>query len=123
MDYELKAVERDDYLRIEFVGERSLENGKEIIREISSILGSNGHKRVLLDFTMGTFLQTSVIYDFKEASMAASDPNADRVKLAAIFNPDQFGRYEFWENVAINRSLQIRMFTSDEEASSWLLEE
>ena len=56
------------------------------------------------------------------ASAKALAENAPRiVRAALVVNPVQIKDARFFETVAINRGLDVRMFTSFEEAKTWLL--
>lgn len=42
------------------------------------------------------------------------------VKAAIVCNPAHIEDAEFWENVAINRGLSVRVFKNIEDAEAWL---
>lgn len=56
---------------------------------------------------------------YQSASMIAQTaPHIARV--AIVCNPQFLKEGEFWETVAVNRGLMVRMFTEMEEARDWL---
>lgn len=41
-------------------------------------------------------------------------------KIALICHPDYLADAKFWENVAVNRGLRVRMFLSLDKAEQWM---
>jgi hypothetical protein len=75
-------------------------------------------KQVLVDetelvYALGTF-------DLYETAKAFAESAPYVVKSALVVNPEQAKDAEFWETVAVNRGLFVRMFTSFDEAKQWL---
>lgn len=69
-----------------------------------------------LEYAIGT-LDT---YEYARF-LAQKAPRVGRV--AIVCRPEQIENGEFWETVAVNRGLKVRMYTDIDEARAWLLGE
>jgi hypothetical protein len=61
------------------------------------------------------------IMDTYEAAANLAESTSEYAKIAILINPSNLEEGEFWEDVAINRGLQVKMFLKEEEAFEWLL--
>jgi hypothetical protein len=97
----------------------SLEQVKQYGLAIIDAAIAHEAKRVLcderaLEYALGTF-------DTFEAAkfIAAMAPKVARI--AIVCKPKHIEAGDFWETVAVNRGLQVRIFTDIDEAHSWLI--
>ena len=62
------------------------------------------------------------VYDFSTQLSSILDIPAHRnIKVAFLYKPGYFDDYwEFYENVAVNRGLLIKVFVKKDEAMKWL---
>ena len=89
--------------------------------EATQIIKELGLKGILLDIRNGS-LQGSTT-EFYEVISRYTEAYKTEVKLAAILSPEdlKLDDVQFAENVAINRSIPIRIFSDLKKAKNWLL--
>jgi hypothetical protein len=79
---------------------------------------AHGCRKILCDETnLAYHLKTLDIYE-AAATIAREAPDVARV--AIVCNPVYWQDAKFWENVASNRGLIVRMFGSLPDAENWL---
>ena len=66
-----------------------------------------------LEYSLGTF-------DIFELVKSLSEVVPKVVKVALIYKPTQFDDVKFWENVAVNRGVQVRIFKDQASAEKWI---
>ncbi len=82
---------------------------------------STGCTNVLCDereliYSLGTF-------DSFESAKYISELTPDIAKVAIVCNPEYIKDADFWETVAINRGLHVRVFKTMTDAENWLKKE
>lgn len=60
------------------------------------------------------------VFDTFESARFIAEHAPRIAKVAIVCNPKQMHDAEFWETVAVNRGLQIRVFQNMDSANSWL---
>lgn len=75
-------------------------------------------KRILVDereliYAISTF-------DLYETAKAMAENATQVVKAALVVNPAQVKDASFWETVAVNRGLDVHLFTDIDDAKKWL---
>ena len=97
------------------VSERDLKSARG---EMNSELLAHGCKRLLVDAT-GISRMQSVVSDFEFTAQHRTElPPGTR--HAVVIKPEQEEHMRFVENVAQNRSVNLRLFTDKNEAVGWL---
>lgn len=66
-----------------------------------------------LEYTLGTF-------DTYESARIIAEAAPNIVKVAIVCKSENIGDAKFWETVATNRGLHIRIFNNIEDAQAWL---
>ena len=104
-------------------GDLYKEEGDEIIRQSREAAAAN---------------QSSLLYDVREARSRVSladwfflprrldvlqDPKAKSPKVALVVSAEELGDYRFYEDVAQNAGLSLRVFLNETEALAWQAEE
>ena len=80
----------------------------------------NKCNRILCDETKLEY-RLNTLETFKSAEfISESVPSLARVAL--VCKPENINDASFWETVAVNRGLQVRVFTDSEKARKWVSE-
>jgi hypothetical protein len=109
----------DDLLRVKASGrDESLEEVMAYGMAIIEAAKESGCTRVLcdeleLDYALGTF-------DTFEAAKFIADQVPGVAKVAIVCKPEYADDADFWETVATNRGMLVRMFHDLEEAEAWI---
>lgn len=117
--YELTVEVRPDYLHATAAGDRTADNVFRFLREAYAACVGNEKSRLLLEMRLtGSRLGTLGIY------RVISDRSADGARLrriAYVEDPlDNVEEARFAETVAVNRAVNVRLFTDVSEAARWL---
>lgn len=120
-DFNIETVDKDDFLEIVFFGSWNGNNGTEVMNNMHSTILASGHKKIFIDYTSSDFMDNSTGLAYKEACEASSYPNVYRYKFASLFSPEEIESRRFWENVAVNRGMKIKLFVCPAKAIEWLL--
>lgn len=119
MAIDFTAIVESDTLVVRATGfderlEQVLEYGLAVIR----LSLQHGVTRVLCDERELSYrLHTNDIYA-SAAFIAEQAPHLH--KVAIVFDPQSIEDALFWETVAVNRGLQVRMFKELDAARAWL---
>ncbi len=119
MTYQLKIIKEADYLHATVTGRNSLENIKSYLEQIYHECKTTGFSRLLIEERLdGPRLNTREVFEIasKESrsalgffkAIAHVDINADGDLM------------KFAENVAVNRAIPVRNFSTLAEARQWL---
>ena len=118
MDYKLTITEHPKYLHVRASGKHSKENALRFLREAHDEYMKRGYDTVLLEQALaGPSIGAGNIF----SALMERLPHARKLKRVAWV--EVHGREEgrnFVENAARNRGLNLRSFTSVEEAAAWL---
>nr|MBN2278425.1 hypothetical protein [candidate division Zixibacteria bacterium] len=122
MTYKLAVQDKGHYYHFVVTGENTIENVSSYLGEIHKICIRDGCSRVLIEENFeGPGLGTMPIYDIitdigLQARMTVR-------KIAFInANPDHDIReMKFAETVAVNRGVNIKVFSNVAEAEEWIL--
>lgn len=117
--YQLTIEERPAYLHARVAGERTPENALRFLREVHEACVQRGCREVLLEIRFaGPSLEIPDIFH------VISQASADGAKLRRIAYVDATtsvaGRASFAETVAVNRSVNVRLFADVADAARWL---
>lgn len=117
--YELTVEVRPDYLHASVTGDRTADNALRFLKDAYAACVENGKSKLLLEMRLtGSRLGTLGIY------RVISDRSADGARLrriAYVEDPlDYVEEARFAETVAVNRAVNVRLFTDVSEAARWL---
>ena len=107
----VKATGKDDNL------DQVIEYGMAIIKAALS----DGCMKILCDetelvYALGTF-------DTFEAARFISEHAPDVAKVAIVCSPENIIDADFWETVAVNRGLYVKVFKNMADAENWLMKD
>lgn len=113
------------FIRLQYEGKAELKYLREVIYRGVTIAREKDCYRVLSDFQKMTLeLSASDIFSVPIKQILQShelDVPYYKFRRAMVVPENDFEKYKFFENVAVNRSHVIKIFTDTEEAISWLL--
>ncbi|MCU0304229.1 MAG: hypothetical protein MUC56_09260 [Thermoanaerobaculales bacterium] len=121
-DLSLEIVERDGYAVAVLGGTRSPETLLAAAAETVARCASSGRDRVLIDIrAMRGGLDTLETFDVAGRQIPAQAGVRSIVRAAVLDRPDNLARIGFFETVAVNRGLNLRVFANEARAIGWLL--
>jgi hypothetical protein len=121
MDPDTMSIsDKGSYLLIEFFGEFSVETGKRCVDQMMEACLEHHRSRVLLDCRRMTG-SMSVISRFQVAEYGAFSLDF-LARFALVNRDDVLLPDKFVENVAINRGMDLKIFTDFDAAEQWLTE-
>ena len=122
MDYQLDIIENDEYVTAKLSGVRRPTSLLEAAVKTTAYCKQNGIHHLLIDIRgMSGGLDTIETYEVAGQGLP-SQPNARRLIRSAILDhSENLERIRFFETVAINRGLTVKVFDDEETAVRWLL--
>lgn len=120
MSFTLDIQKEDDYIHVTASGERNFENIKQIVAEIVKAGLKHKQNRAIIDISkLKGRLEMVESYDL--ATKVLSQFRGQWLQRAAVVDlPEARERYQFFENVAVNRGYYIRIFNDSHTAEKWL---
>ena len=106
------------YLLIEFAGEFNVAAGKNVVDTMAAACAQYRRSRVLLDCRRMTGAMP-VLDRFEVAEYGASK-RGQIGRMALLNREDVLLPDNFVENVAVNRGMDMKIFTDFDEAEAWL---
>ncbi len=121
MSHVLKVEPRGGYLDATVTGDNTLQDVEEYLSELRDACFAQGCRRVLIEENLqGPSLSTMAIYDIVVRGSEKAPQSLERIAYLDV-NPDHAVQdMEFAATVAVNRSLNVRLFTDRGEAEEWL---
>ena len=119
MSINFAMSDEDKYLKVVSVGEcENLDQLKEYVLAIHNATVSSGKKRVLVDETQLEY-KLSTLDSYSSGCFASSiDPKPKMI--AVICKPEGWNDTKFWENVAVNRGVPVKVFRDQDSAEKWI---
>ncbi|HEY2629210.1 MAG TPA: STAS/SEC14 domain-containing protein [Usitatibacter sp.] len=120
MSYHLQIEEHPKYLHAAASGANTAENVLRFLREAYEACLKQQASAVLLEMKFeGPALDTGSIYS---VIAQRSDTGKQMRKVAYVAQPEREAKSKFAETVAINRGVNVRLFSNVEAARKWLEE-
>lgn len=114
----MRIIDKGSYLLVEFFGEFSVDAGKQCIDMMTDACEKNSQSRVLLDCRKMTG-NMPVIDRFQVAEYGATKHR--QISRIALLNREEVMLPgNFVENVAVNRFMNMKIFTHFGDAEDWL---
>ena len=116
----LRIIQKEAYVRFDFTGDFSEVVGKQCIDAMVEAWSQVQISKALLDCRS----MTGEIQTFESFNVAKYGVNMIGIisKTALVGREDQMLPDNFVENVAVNRGVDLKIFTDIEEAIAWLKE-
>ena len=123
MSYQLTYKKDGEVLHVKVSGNRSFENVISIIKDIQLICIKQSTNRVLVDVKgLEGHLNTIEAYEIPASVFPKLRENNVIEKGAIVDREESRKNFSFFENVAVNRSFNLRFFTNSEDAIEWIRE-
>ncbi len=116
----LKIIQKKGYILFNFTGEFSQEAGKQCIDAMVEVCSQSQISRALLDCRNMTG-EIEIMDSFMVAKYGVKMIGSIS-KFALVGREDQMFPDNFVENVAVNRGINLKLFTDIEKAIDWLKE-
>jgi hypothetical protein len=122
------TIDYDDLgmIKLVYEGDADLKDMKEVITRGVALAMEKNCFRVLSDFrAMKLHLSVTALFAIPLEQMSLSQELKIpyfKFKRAMVVPEEEFRNYKFVENVAVNRSHQLKVFLDIQDAISWLLE-
>jgi len=114
----VSIIDKGAYLLVEFLGEFSVEAGKQCVDKMAEACEKHRRLEVLLDCRRMTG-NMSVFDRFQVAEYGATK-RRQIPRLAILNREDVVLPDKFVENVSVNRGFVVKIFTDLDEAELWL---
>ena len=114
----LRIIQKKGYILFGFSGEFSQEAGKQVIDAMVEACTQAQISRALLDCRNMTG-EIQILESFMVAKYGIKMIGSIS-KFALVGRQDQMFPDDFVENVAVNRGINLKLFTDAEEAVNWL---
>lgn len=121
MSYDLKIDKKKDMLWITATGNRTLETVLAITRDCVAACITNKTTKLLIDVCkLEGRLKTLDAYNVADQYFPKIE-DLNIITQCAIIDLKEFEEsYRFFENVAVNRGFNLRIFSDPDEAIAWL---
>lgn len=121
MSYTLTVENKTNYLHVTVEGKNSSENVLKYLAEVQDKCLQHKCPNVLIEEHLtGPGLSTFTIYDVIAEASQRVHPNIFHIAYVDL-NPEHNMRdLKFAENVAVNRSVNVKIFSTVTEAEQWL---
>lgn len=119
MTYRLDILRRGDYLHIKFTGPFSLAAAKSSVDAMFDACAAEDCSKVLFDCRAMTG-EISTMNRF-EIAQYGSMSLTHVGKIAMLGREDQILPDKFFENVAVNRGQNLKVFSDEDKAFEWLM--
>ena len=115
---DLRIIQKKAYIHFDFTGEFSQETGKQCIDAMVEVCSRSQISKALLDCRNMTG-EIQVLESFMVARYGVQMIGSIS-KFALVGREDQMFPDNFVENVAVNRGINLKLFTDVEKAIGWL---
>jgi hypothetical protein len=116
----LSISDRGTFILVDFFGEFNVEAGKQCVDRMTEACQEYGRSRVLLDCRKMTG-EMPIFSRFQVAEYGASK-RYTIAQMALVVRPEIVLPDNFVENVAVNRGMNMKLFTDIDKAEAWLSE-
>lgn len=121
MDYQVEFIEKPDHLVAVLSGVRTPVTLVEAAAAVAGHCVVTGSTQVLIDVRMMRGeLNTLETYDVAGRSIPQQPGVRELGRAAILDHTRNLGRVRFFETVAINRGLTLKVFDDEELAVAWL---
>ncbi len=122
MNYELKMIEKDGFAAAVLEGVRTPDTLLAAAAQATAFCDERNISRVLIDLrSMSGGLDTLETYDVAGRELPRQKAVRRVLKSAILDRPENIERIRFFETVAVNRGLNVKVFADEKKAIQWLL--
>lgn len=125
MPYTLN-YEETGFIKLVYEGDAKLNDMKTVIAQGVALALEKDCYRVLSDFRAMNLSLSGIelfsIPDYQVTHSKELNVPFYKFRRAVVVPKEKFEKYKFFENVAVNRSHQIKIFIDPEDAIAWLFQ-
>jgi hypothetical protein len=122
MNYELKIIEKVGFAAAILRGVRTPETLLAAAAQATAFCDERNISRILIDLRgMSGGLDTLETYDVAGRELPRQKAVRRVLRSAILDRPENIERIRFFETVAVNRGLNVRVFADEAPAIEWLL--
>jgi hypothetical protein len=122
MDHEIEMVERDGFVTAVFTGVRTPDSLVEAASRTTAFCNQQHISRLLIDVRgMSGALDTLETFEFAGHELPRREAVRRLLRSAILDRPENIERIRFFETVAVNRGLNVKIFADEDKAIEWLL--
>lgn len=122
MDYKLEIVGADGFITAVLEGVRTPETLIAVAAKTTAYCAERRISRLLIDIRgMTGGLDTLETYEVAGHELPGHEGVRRILRSAILDLPENIERIRFFETVAINRGLNVRIFADEDQAVAWLL--
>jgi hypothetical protein len=118
MSDNVEVLRKEGYLHITFSGAFSLAAAKRSVDVLVETCGKENCNKVLFDCRPMT--GDMPIFERYEIAKYGAESLPYRIKVAMLGREDQVSPDDFFETVAVNRGLILKVFSDMDKAIAWL---
>ena len=120
MPHRIEVIEHRKYVRLTFLGVLSRADHETARADAAAALAQNAFSKLLIDTLLAEpKMTTGDDYEFTGEHQLHLPTD---LRTAIVHPPDAAERFRFIENVAVNRGMNMKLFTEEHEALGWLLD-
>src|SRR2546426_8664831 len=121
MDYQVQLAQKDGYLHVRVSGNNDPETVMRYLKDIHGVCLKHKCPNVLIEENLeGSRLGLVDVFGVVSASSKSVWPVVQRIAYVDVNQRQDFQNMKFAETVAVNRSVNVRVFRSVAEAEGWL---
>ena len=120
MDQDFKITPTEHYLLVEFTGQFEVDSAKRSVDALVESCIKTKNPKVLFDIRSMTGDLSTL--DRYRVGQYGSDTITRTTRFAMLARADQVSPDKFFENIAVNRGLNLKVFTNIDETVAWLKE-
>ena len=121
MSYELSFKHEPDYLYVQATGIRTVENLIAVAIDFLTESDKHGYRKILVDYRgMTGGLNILDLYTVGTKNLSELWHTTSRPKVSVIDWEDNRERFEFMENVAVNKGVDVHFGSDVDEVMTWL---
>lgn len=121
MEYEFRVLHKAGYLHVRVVGDNTPETVVRYLKQLIEMCAKNKCPNVLVEENLeGPGLDLGEIFGIASSGGQAVWPDVRRIAYVDVNHHHDLENMRFAETVAVNRSINMRVFASVPEAENWL---
>ncbi len=124
MKYQLEIVEKDGYVIAVLSGVRTPDTLIAAASETATFCKDRGYARILIDLRgMSGELDTLEAFEVAGHDIPNQEHVRELTRSVILDRAENIDRIRFFETVAINRGLNVKVFDDEDLGVKWLLED
>ena len=118
MAHRIELMKDGNYVRLALVGELTLADHDTARADVAVSLADNGCNKLLIDASLAEPKMSPgdhYIFTAEHESHLPKD-----LFTAIVHRPSETDKFQFIENIGVNRGMNMKVFTDERQAVNWL---